>query len=92
MITTSYAERNAMRQTKMNEATMAFVQYFVDLGDDLPTAESKVAQLSTEVAAYLYPYVLGNTQPLIDGINASTLPHMDQAAKDKIIGDLTITP
>lgn len=90
MITTSYAERNAMRQTRMNEATMAFVQYFIDLGDDLPTAQLKVAQVSTEVSLHLYPYVLGNTQPLIDAINASTLPHMDAAAKAKLTGDLAV--
>ena len=90
-ITTSYEERNLMRQKTLNEATMNFVAYFMGLGDDQATAESKVAQVSTEVAQHLYPYVLGNTQPLIDAINACTLSHMDQNAKDKIIGDLTVT-
>lgn len=88
----TYEERNAMRQYTLNSATMNFVAYFIGLGDDKATAEGKVAELSTEVAAYIYAFVLGNTQPLIDGINASNLTFMDQAAKDKLVGDLTITP
>lgn len=89
MITTSYPERNKIRQTKLEEATMAFVQYFIDLGDDLATAQAKVAQVSTEVSVHLFPYILGNTQPLLDALNASALPQMDAAAKAKIVGDLT---
>lgn len=85
----NYEERNLMRQSTLNHATMNFVAYFMGLGDDQITAEDKVSQLSTEVAAYIYPYVLGNTQALINQINASSLPFMDQAAKDFIIGDLT---
>jgi hypothetical protein len=89
----NYAEydgRCSTRQGQLMIATMNFVQYFVDLGDDKPTAEAKVSQVSTETAAYLYAYVLGNKTPLIDNINLSTLPFMDAAAKAKLIGDLTV--
>lgn len=88
-ITSTYRDRNNARQTKLEEATMQFVAYFMGLGDDQATAEGKVSQVSTEAAVYLFPYVLGNMQPLIDSINASTLPFMDQAAKDKLIQDLS---
>lgn len=91
-ITAEYMSRTDRRQQVLMTATMNFVAYFMGLGDDQATAESKVSQTSTEVAALLYVYILGNTQPLLDALQASTLPHMDQAAKDKIIGDLTITP
>lgn len=84
----AYAERCNTRQDTLIIATMNFVQYFIGLGDDKPTAESKVSQLSTEVASYLYAYVLGNKQPLIDGITNSNLPFMDAAAKQKLISDL----
>jgi hypothetical protein len=90
--TADYMSRTDRRQQVLMTATMNFVAYFMGLGDDQATAESKVSQVSTEVAALLYVYTLGNTQPLLDAIQASTLPHMDQAAKDKLIGDLTITP
>lgn len=88
-VSPNYTERNAKRSRTLEEATMEFVKFFMGKGDDLATAQGKVAQVSTEVAAFLYPFILGNTQPLIDGIQASTLPHMDQEAKDKLIGDLT---
>ena len=87
----AYKLRNDLREENLVKATMEFVLYFMGLGDDHATANDKVAQLSTEVAALLYVYTLGNTQPLLDAIQASTLPFMDQAAKDKLIGDLTIT-
>lgn len=87
-IYSSYESRCYARNKILSVATMNFVQYFVDSGDDKPTAESKVSQISTEVAAYLYAYVLGNKQPLIDGINNSALPFMDAAAKAKLVGDL----
>jgi hypothetical protein len=75
-----YRERNLQRQTLMEEATMAIVKHFMDLGDDKTTADGKVSQLSTEVALYIYPYVLGNME-LIAQINASQLSFMDAAAK-----------
>ena len=90
-LTPSYKSRSAAREQTLMDATMEFVAYFISLGDDKATAESKVSQLSTEVAALLYVYTLGNTQPLIDAINASTLPFMDAAAKTKLTSDLTIS-
>lgn len=88
-ITTSYQERNALRERTLAEATQAFIIYFIGLGDTLQQAQIKVSQLSTEVSVHLYPYTLGNTQPLKTAIQASALEYMDQAAKDKLIGDLT---
>jgi hypothetical protein len=85
----SYIQRNKIRETKLFQATIDFVGYFVDLGDDLLTAQNKVSQLSGEVSQYIYVYVLGNTKPLIDAINDSTLPFMDEAAKLKLVGDLS---
>ena len=85
----SYSTRNLARQAKIENATMYFMQYFLDLGDDLETSQSKVTQLSTEVAIWIYPYILGNTQPLINAIDASTLPFMDNNAKANIIGNLS---
>jgi len=87
-ITTTYEQRNAIRQLKMNDATVSFIEYFISLGDDLPTAENKVSQVSTETSLHLFPYVLGNTQPLLDAIQESTLPFMDQNAKDALISQL----
>jgi hypothetical protein len=81
----SYSSRNLARAANLENATMYFMQYFIDLGDDLSTSQSKVTQLSTEVAAWLYPYVLGNTQPLVDAVNSSGLPFMDSSAKSKLI-------
>lgn len=86
---TAYSARNVGRQAKLEDATMYFMQYFLDLGDDLDTARQKVSEVSTEVAAWLFPYVLGNTQPLIDALNNSTLPYMDADAKANIIGNLS---
>jgi len=85
----AYADRCDKRQDQLIIATMNFVQYFIGLGDDKPTAETKVSELSTEVAAYLYAYVLGNKIPLINGVNSSALPFMDQAAKDYLTTQLT---
>ena len=87
----AYKLRNEVREEQLIKATMEFVLYFMGLGDDHATANDKVAQLSTEVAALLYVYTLGNIQPLLDAVNASTLPFMDAAAKAKLTGDLTIT-
>lgn len=84
----SYESRCSIRNKRLYNATMDFVKYFIDLGDDKPTAEAKVSELSTEVAAYLYAYVLGNKTPLVNGINNSSLPFMDAAAKQKLINDL----
>jgi hypothetical protein len=75
--TPSYKTRNEQREQTLTLATMSFVAYFMGLGDDQATAESKVAQLSTEA--------------LKDGINASALPFMDAAAKTFLVDALTPT-
>lgn len=87
--TNAYYSRCIARQTQLMEATMKFVEYFEALGDDKPTAEQKVSEVSTEVAVYLYAYVLGNKTPLLNMINASVLPFMDQAAKTYLIEQLS---
>lgn len=87
--TLAYNARCNARQFKLLNATMNFVEYFISLGDDKTTAETKVSEVSTEVAEYLYAYVLGNKAPLINGIHTSTLPFMDAAAKDSLINDLS---
>jgi hypothetical protein len=89
MITETYHERNLARQMKQEEATTEFINYFIEMGDDLPTAQDKVSQVSSESALWLYPYILGNTQPLIDSINASALVFMDENAKTFIIEKLS---
>jgi len=89
MITETYHERNLARQNKLEMATTEFIKYFMTQGDDLLTAQGKVSQVSTEAAQWLFPYVLGNTQPLIDSINASSLIFMDQTAKDFLISKLS---
>lgn len=89
MMPSSYSDRNLLRQQLIEESTMNFIQYFIDLGDDRATANLKVSELSTEVAQYIYIYILGNTQPLINSINSSSLSFMDSNAKLKIVGDLT---
>lgn len=86
----NYHERNQKREQIIEEATMDFVAYFMGLGDDLATAQQKVSDVSSEVALWLYPFVLGNRQPLYDAIQASTLPFMDQAAKDFLLAALQI--
>jgi len=86
-----YIDRSEARELTLMTATMAMVQYFMGLGDDLPTANGKVSQISSENANLLYVYTLGNTQPLIDSINASALPFMDAAAKAYVTG-LLIPP
>ena len=86
----AYDGRCEKRQKTLYIATMNFVKYFMELGDTQTTAESKVSQVSTESASYLYAYVLGNKDPLIASINNSTLSFMDDEAKSKLIGDLSI--
>lgn len=84
-----YCGRCDLRQLQLLTATMNFVEYFINLGDDQPTAESKVSQVSTECASFLYAYVLGNKAPLLESINNSTLPFMDAPAKQFLIDALT---
>jgi predicted transcriptional regulator len=76
----TYKERNIQRETLLEESTMALVKHFMELGDTKTIADQKVSQLSTEVALYIYPYVLGN-MTLVQQIEASELSFMDDAAK-----------
>lgn len=85
----SYINRNKNRENRLNTSTVNFINYFVNLGDDITTARNKVSELSNETAQYIYVYILGNTTPLINCINNSTLPFMDDDAKAKLVGDLT---
>jgi len=84
----AYKKRNKAREKTLLKATMNLVGYFMALGDDQLTANGKVQQLSAESAALVYLYIMGNTQPLIDSINASALTFMDTAAKAQVTGDL----
>jgi hypothetical protein len=83
-----YSKRCNYRQSVLIESTANFILYFIELGDSKEEAEFKVTQLSTECASYLYAYVLGNTNSLINCINESKLPFMDSYAKEKITTDL----
>jgi len=83
-----YVQRNKAREKTLLTATMNFVGYFMGLGDDQLTANGKVQQLSADNAALIYLYIMGNTQPLIDGVNASALTFMDAPAKAYITAQL----
>lgn len=89
-LTITYQERIEARTIVMHNAVGAMVAYFMGTGVDQPTAEDQIGQVSIEVSIFIYPYILGYTQPLLDAINASTLPFMDQPAKDALISYLTI--
>lgn len=91
-VTAAYSGRTKAREKTLMKATMNMVAYFVGLGDDQPTAEDKVSQISTELAALLYVYTLGNTAPLIaavNGIDEVAFPFMDASAKAALVSDLT---
>ena len=90
LVKQDYNDRNSVRQNQLNQATMNFVEYFVGLGDTLEVAEGKVSELSSEVASYVYIYILGNME-LIAQINASSLVFMDAPAKAFLIDALTPT-
>jgi len=99
LVTAQYDKRCDAREVKLMEATMGFVAYFIALdasGDidevKLTNANIKVAQVSTLVAHLLYAYRLGNTQPLIDAVNAvdvGVLTFMDADAKTFLATALT---
>lgn len=77
---------------QFSKATMGLVAHFMGLGDDQATAESKVTDLSNEISdnkpSAKFDYIIGVRQPLIDQVNASTLPHMDAAAKAVVTDNL----
>lgn len=84
-----YAKRNAKREKKIIISTVNLVSYFMTLGDTSEEANLKVSSLSNEVKSNISIFILGNTQPLIDAIQNSTLEHMTTEAKDFIISQLT---
>lgn len=87
-----YGNRNSERRSTLELSTIQLVGYFMALGDDQATADGKVKQVSNEVAPFLYLYVLGNTQPLLDAIsdlNEVIYPFMDTTAKAYIVAELT---
>jgi hypothetical protein len=88
--TALYNGRCVSRDATLKVATMKFIQYFVNSGDDQTTAKTKVSQISEETAQYLYPYVLGNVHSLVNAINNSSLEFMDEAAKNELISYLTV--
>jgi hypothetical protein len=97
IVVAEYSKRCDEREITLMNGTMNFVVYFIMLDnsndeDEVKklNAEIKVAQLSTEIAPFLYAYRLGNTQPLINGIQNSNLEYMDQSAKDYLINYLTL--
>ena len=90
--TEEYIGRSKGREKHLHRSTLEMVGYFMQtLGDSEEDANAKVTELSTELAPALFPYVLGNKQPLLDGINASALPYMDANAKVFIINSLNYT-
>lgn len=87
-----YYKKTQERTILVMNATNQMVVYFVTNGDTIEDATSHVEELSTEIAPHIRPYELGNTQPLRDAINASSLPFMDAAAKTHAIDLLTYNP
>lgn len=85
-----YGERCQSRYRTLCNSTVSFINYFIERGDDESAAKNKVTQISTQIAPYLYAYVLGNTQPLIDSMNNSDLPFMDASAKQYAVSKLQI--
>ena len=89
-----YDVRSSLREKKLMKATIDFVGYFMSLGGDKLTADTKVSQVSTEISQYLYVYTLGNSAPLISSINnidELVYPFMDAAAKAALVGFLRNT-
>lgn len=84
--------RSELREIKLMESTMALVVSFMTDGDDETTAKDKVKSLSDELTTNSpgakYDFVLGNTQPLKDAVQASVLVYMTQAKKDIVLNIL----
>ena len=90
LVQQNYNDRNLVRQNRLNQSTIDFVEYLMALGDTQEVADGKVSELSSEVGAYVYVYVLGNME-LINQINASSLSFMDADAKAFLTNALTPT-
>jgi hypothetical protein len=88
-LSTTYEMRNEIRQMKLNSATMNQIEWFIiNQGIDPETARNQMRELSSEVATWLYPYVMGNTSPLINAIEISELSFMSQEAKEYLVNNL----
>lgn len=76
-----------------SKATMDLMKHYMGKGDDYNLAKNKVAELAKEISdnkpSAKFDYVIGVTQPLIDQVNASALPHMTQEEKDLVTNILT---
>jgi hypothetical protein len=86
--TADYASKCSSRKLKLMTVTMMLVDYFKDAGDEDLTARIKVRDISTEVAPYLYAFVLGNSYPLTTKINSSELVFMTETVKADLINML----
>jgi hypothetical protein len=85
MINTTYNQRNVARQQKLEEATQSFLQYLIDEGSTEIIAKRQINSLSNELSSYLFIYILGNKQPLINGVESSRQEFMDDGAKNYAI-------
>ncbi len=89
--TTDYVHRINNRMGTFGRSTVALLQSFVDDGDTETVAKQKVTDLNDEIAALgtdvIVSYWTGNTQPLVDAVNASILAHMT-APKKLIVTDI----
>jgi len=77
----------------LSAASVGIVGYFMGLGDTQVQAEAKVKEVSRLIKSDFFLYVLGDTQPLIDDINAIdevAYPYMDAAAKAFVISILNV--
>lgn len=83
--TEDYITRVNNRIGTFGKSTMGLLVSFMTDGDDYDTAKQKVTDLSDEIAAIgtsaVAMYWAGNTQPLIDAVNASLLLHMTDEKK-----------
>lgn len=84
----------------LSDATMKQVGYFMALGDTEDDAKLKVDQISKEIFggdSYVLGYIMGSTTcrteffNKINAIDEAVHPFMDQAAKDNLINNLTVT-
>jgi len=85
MITTTYNQRNLSRQQQLEEATQSFLEYLIDEGSSEIIAKRQINSLSNELSSYLFIYILGNKQPLINGVESSRQEFMDEGAKNYAI-------
>ena len=77
--------RSISREETLMTSTYALIKAFVTDGDTLAEAKIKVKAFSQDITARTsgvkYDFVLGDTQPLVDSVNASGLADMTPAKK-----------